>query len=48
MVIKMTVPNIVRKENGKGTTYEITMPITKYIKSRVDGREWNRLLFIFM
>ena len=44
----MTVPNMVRKENGKGIIYEIAMPIAKYIKSRVDGREGNRLLFIFM
>ena len=47
MVIKMTVPNMVRKENGKGIIYEIAMPIAKYIKSRVDGRVGNKLLFIF-
>ena len=47
MVIKMTVPNMVRKENGNGVIYEIAMPIAKYIKSRVDGRVGNKLLFIF-
>lgn len=48
MVTKVTVPNMVRKENGKGIIYEITMPMAKYTKSRVDGREGNRLLFILL
>jgi hypothetical protein len=36
-VIKMTVPSMVRKENGKGIMYEITIPIAKYMKSRIDA-----------
>ncbi|HEX7208545.1 MAG TPA: hypothetical protein VF233_10205 [Nitrososphaeraceae archaeon] len=36
MVIKMTVPNMVRKENGKGIMYEITTPTAKYMKSRIN------------
>jgi hypothetical protein len=48
MVIKTSVPNMIRKENGKGIIYEITMPIAKYTKSRVDGLKGNRLLFIFL
>jgi hypothetical protein len=47
MVIKMTVPNMVRKENGKGIMYEITIPTTKYMKSRINDWESNRLLFIW-
>jgi len=35
-VIKITVPNMTRKENGKGIIYEMTMPIAKYTKSRID------------
>jgi hypothetical protein len=36
MVIKITVPNMTRKENGKGIIYDMTMPIAKYTKSRID------------
>jgi hypothetical protein len=37
MVIKITVPNMRRKEYGKGIRYEITIPIAKYTKSRIDS-----------
>lgn len=47
MVIKMTVPNMVRKENGKGIMYEITIPTTKHMKSRINDWERKRLLFIW-
>ena len=35
-----------RKENGKGIIYEMTMPIAKYTKSRIDCWEGNSFLFI--
>ena len=47
MVIKMTVPSMIRKENGKGIMYEITIPTAKYMKSRINDWERNRLLFIW-
>jgi hypothetical protein len=48
MVIKITVPNMTRKENGKGIIYDMTMPIEKYTKSRSDCLEGNRFLFILL
>jgi len=48
MVIKITVPNMTRKENGKGIIYDMIMPIAKYTKSRIDCWEGKRFLFILL